>query len=331
MEMTISSQSNSRTAPAEMIRPRRKIHGVSAILLPFSEEGRVDYEEFEQHVARTLEVGLVPAVNMDTGYVNLIPPSVRQEVLARTKALSRGRRFVAGVFIDDRPGDAWAPDAYRTEIARVLQQGGVPVVIQSFGWASLSEERIADAYRQITEDCPEFIFFELGTQFAPFGRIYRPETYEALMQLPNCSGAKLSSLSRLQEWERLSLRDRVRPAFRVYTGNDLAIDMVMYGSDYLLGVSTMAPDLFALRDRFWAQGDPQFYELNDLLQYLGMFTFRDPVPAYKHSAAQLLKLQGWIRSAAAAPGAPTRPAADVEVLREMQARLDRWRVSDGRR
>jgi len=327
--MTTSSErsAHSRVEPAKLIRPRRKIDGVSAILLPFSEGGTVDYEGFEQHVIRTLEAGLVPAVNMDTGYVNLIPRSTRQEVLRRTKIVTQGRRFVAGVFIDDRPGDAWAPDAYRAEIAQVLEQGGTPVIIQSFGCASFSEERIADAYQAITADCPEFILFELGTMFAPFGRIYSLATYEALMKLPNCSGAKHSSLSRRQEWERLALRDRLRPDFRVYTGNDLAIDMVMYGSDYLLGVSTMAPDLFSMRDRFWEQGDPRFYELNDLLQYLGMFTFREPVPAYKHNAAQLLKLQGWIRSDATAPGALARPSSDVAVLQEILARLDRWRSS----
>ena len=65
-----------------------------------------------------------------------------------------------------------------------------------------------------------------------------------------------------------------RPDFRVFTGNDLAIDMVMYGSDYLLGLSTFAPDVFAKRDAAWAAGDPAFYELNDLLQYLGFLAFR---------------------------------------------------------
>ena len=71
------------------------------------------------------------------------------------------------------------------------------------------------------------------------------------------------------EWQRLDLRNRVRPEFKVFTGNDLAIDMVMYGSDYLLGLSTFAPDAFARRDAMWESGDPRFYELNDLLQYLG--------------------------------------------------------------
>ena len=30
----------------------------------------------------------------------------------------------------------------------------------------------------------------------------------------------------------------VRPEFHVFTGNDLAIDIVRYGSDWLLGLST---------------------------------------------------------------------------------------------
>jgi len=315
----------SRISPDKLIRPRRRIEGASAVLLPFSADGSVDYEGFERHLERTFAAGLVPAVNMDTGYVHLIAPATRQEVLRRTQSAACGRRFVAGVFVDDRPGDAWAPDRYWEAVARVLAAGGIPIVFQSFGMAALAEERIADAYRAITADCAEFIFFELGTMFAPFGRIYSLETYSALVEIENCSGGKHSSLSRRKEWDRLALRDRVRPDFRVYSGNDLAIDMVIYGSDYLLGVSTMAPDLFALRDRFWENGDERFHELNDLLQYLGMFAFRAPVPAYRHSAAQLLKLQGWIRCDAPAPGAPARPAADVAVLAEIRTRLDDWR------
>ncbi len=97
--------------------------------------------------------------------------------------------------------------------------------------------------------------------------------------------------------------------------------MVIYGSDYLLGLSTFAPDLFARRDALWAAGDPGFYELNDLLQYLGFFAFRAPVPAYKHSAAQFLKLRGWIGSDLTHPNSPTRPASDLPILREIAERL----------
>jgi hypothetical protein len=97
--------------------------------------------------------------------------------------------------------------------------------------------------------------------------------------------------------------------------------MVMYGSDYLLGLSTFAPDLFAQRDAYWAASDPRFYELNDLLQYLGHFAFRPPVPAYKHNAAQFLKLRGWIESDEPHPQAARRPDSDIPVLRDIAEQL----------
>ena len=105
------------------------------------------------------------------------------------------------------------------------------------------------------------------------------------------------------------------------TGNDLAIDVVMYGSDYLLGLSTFAPDLFARRDAYWLDGDPQFYALNDVLQYLGFLAFRDPVPAYKHSAAMFLKLRGWIGCDDTHPQSPRRPESDREILRGILEQL----------
>jgi hypothetical protein len=158
--------------------------------------------------------------------------------------------------------------------------------------------------------------------FVPYGRIPSLTAYEAMMHIPECIGAKHSSLSRQLEWDRLDLRDRVRPDFHVFTGNDLAIDMVMYGSDYLLGLSTFAPREFAVRDRYWADGDPRFHELNDLLQYLGHFTFRAPVPAYRHDAATFFELRGWSSGDATPPGVPRRPESDRAVLADILSRLE---------
>ena len=85
----------------------------------------------------------------------------------------------------------------------------------------------------------------------------------------------------------------------------------MYGSDYLLGLSTFAPDLFARRDALWKAQDPAFYELNDWLQYLGFFAFREPIPAYKHDAALFLHLRGWIASPRTHASSPERPASGL--------------------
>lgn len=307
--------------PETMLRPRRKITGMSAILLPFSEDGSVDWDRFRAHVRRTADAGLTPAVNMDTGYVNLLDEATRRQVLAHTEDTLGGGAFVAGAFVGDEPGAGWNLDAYRTQIERIQSHGGTPVIFQSYGLTQQSDQAIVEAYAQIAEHCPRFIGFELGTMFAPFGKIYDLSVYAGLMDIPQCIGAKHSSLSRVLEWERLQLRDGRRPDFMVLTGNDLAIDMVMYGSDYLLGLSTFAPDLFARRDAFWAEGDPAFYALNDVLQYLGFLAFRPPVPAYKHSAAQFLKLRGWITTDQTHPGSPQRPASDVDILRDIADRL----------
>jgi len=304
-----------------MLKPRRKITGMSAILLPLFEDGAVDWDSFRAHVRRTADAGLTPAVNMDTGYVNLLDDATRRQVLAQTQDTLGGGAFVAGAFVGDRPDDGWNLDAYRTQIDLIQAHGGTPVIFQSYGLTQQDNAAIVEAYTQIAQHCPRFIGFELGTMFAPFGKIYDLEVYAGLMDIPQCLGAKHSSLSRVLEWERLELRDGRRPDFMVLTGNDLAIDMVMYGSDYLLGLSTFAPDLFARRDALWADGDPGFYELNDLLQYLGFVAFRAPVPAYKHSAAQFLKLRGWISSDTTHVRSPGRPTSDVAILRDIAERL----------
>jgi dihydrodipicolinate synthase/N-acetylneuraminate lyase len=304
-----------------MIRPRRRITGLSAILLPFTPVGDIDWPAFARHVARTAEAGLIPAVNMDTGYVNFLSKTTRLEVLRQTRSVLSGRPFVAGAFVGDRPGDRFDRDAYLRQIEQITAHGGTPVVFQSHGLTNQADEAIVASYAELARQCERFYAFELGPMFAPFGKIYSLEVYRGLLGIKACLGAKHSSLQRGLEWQRLALRDAVRPDFLVLTGNDLAIDMVMYGSDYLLGLSTFAPDLFARRDRCWEAGDPEFYPLNDVLQYLGFLAFREPVPAYKHSAAMFLHLRGWIASDRTHPNSPQRPASDRAILRDIGRQL----------
>jgi len=307
--------------PLRLIQPRRAVLGISAILLPLDAAGTIDWPSFRAHVERTWAAGLTPAVNMDTGYVNLLSPDERLQVLRETRVIAAGRSFVAGAFVGDQPGARFNYDAYAQAIAAVTEHGGTPVVFQSFGLTAQGDDELIASYEALGKLCDRWIGFELGTMFAPFGRIYSLEVYRRLLAIKSCSGAKHSSLSRLQEWERIALRNAVRPDFHVFTGNDLAIDMVMYGSDYLLGLSTFAPDLFAKRDAYWAGGDPAFYELNDKLQYLGNLAFRAPTPAYKHSAAMFLQLRGWIATDKTHPGSPTRPASDRAILSELAQRM----------
>ena len=220
------------------------------MLLPFLVDGAVDWVGFEAHLQRTVEAGLVPAVNMDTGYANLIDEGTRTAVLQRTQSIMAGKHIVAGAYVGDQPNSEFNYDAYAQQIGQIQQFGGTPILFQSYGLTNQSPEAIVQAYADLGKLCDQFIAFELDRMFAPFGQIYDLDTYVGLIAIPSCIGAKHSSLNRELEWQRLALRDANRPDFMVLTGNDLAIDMVMYGSDYLLGISTFAPDLFAKRDAF---------------------------------------------------------------------------------
>ena len=310
--------------PISMIRPKRKIHGISAILLPFSSTSHVAWGEFEAHVGRTVTAGLTPAVNMDTGYGHLISDEVKEEALRRTRSICGTRQFVAGAFVGDTPDSAFNEEAYARQIEMITRFEGIPVIFQSYGLTQQADTAIVASYQQIAQYTDQFIGFELGKIFAPFGSIYSLDVYEGLLDIPQCIGAKHSSLDRSLEWQRILLRDQKRPDFRVFTGNDLAIDMVMYGSDYLLGLSTFAPDLFALRDQYWLEGNEQFFPLNDILQYLGFYAFRTPVPAYKHSAAMFLRLRGWLSTSETHPQSPTRSKTDKEALAHILAQLEPW-------
>lgn len=309
-----------KTALPPPLRPGRVIEGNSAVLLPFDNAGQPDLPAFQDLLQTTWKAGLTPAVNMDTGFVNLLSPAERTTVLHCTRELAHGRRFIAGVYVEDQSGSI--DSIYGKGINEIVTQGGTPILFPSPALKQLTDQQVVEFHKRVGGHCPEFLAFELGEMFLPFGRIYSLDTFERLLDIPQLTGIKHSSLEREQEWQRLVIRDRRRADFRLYTGNDLAIDMVMYGSDYLLGLSGFHPEAFALRDRLWHTGEPQFHMLNDLLQYLGFFAFRAPVPAYKHSAAQFLNQRGVLQGSSTHPRGALRPATDVPILRDICERLD---------
>ena len=116
--------------PVALIRPCRKIQGISAILLPFQANGDPDWTGFAAHVCRTVNAGLVPAVNMDTGYGNLIDDATRLKALELTR--SETDNFVAGAFVGDEPGATFDPDEYLRQMEILQSKGGTPVIFQSF-------------------------------------------------------------------------------------------------------------------------------------------------------------------------------------------------------
>lgn len=297
----------------------RRVHGIAATLLPYTDDGAIAWRAFEAHVARTAAAGLDVAVNMDTGFGDLLTPTERESVLdAARGALGDGVAFYAGACSDDA-GDLVA--GYHRSMRAIAARGAVPVIVQHRAMHGLPAPALAALYARIAEGADRALAFELGPVFAPHGALWDDDTFDRLLDIERLAGAKHSSLDRGTELRRLAARDRRRPGFRVYTGNDLAIDMVAYGSDYLLGLATFAPAAFAARDRALASDDDAFLMHNDALQHLGNVAFRAPVPAYKHAAALFLQLTGALASDAVHPHAPRRPAADRVLLLDCALRL----------
>jgi len=304
------------------IRHERAITGMSAILLPFHDDGAIDWAGFEAHVGRTVDAGLVPAVNMDTGFGPVLGVEDRAHALQLTAATTTGQ-WVAGAQVPDAPGAAFDASAYARECGAIAGAGGLPILFPSHGMAALDDDELVAAHEALSARFDRLLGFELGPMFHPAGRIFPLDVFRQVLEIPGVVGLKHSSLDRAQEWERLAIRDEQRPDFLLLTGNDLAIDMVIYGSDYLLGLSTFAPDAFAARDRAWADGDePRFWAINDVLQYLGQLAFRDPVPGYRHDAAMFLALRGQIGTDRTHPLSPRRPESDRALLADIADRLE---------
>src|SRR6266851_6164369 len=305
----------------------RKVQGIAAALLPYDARGAIAVEEFQRHLLATHRAGLTNAVNMDTGYVNYLSDAEQHEVLRWTRAaLGDGVPFVAGAYIEGRDGNVVA--LYRRQMDLIVKFGGIPILFQTARLHGKSDRDKIAAYRAACRGYSDVLGFELGRMFAPNGEIFSEATLRGLMEIPELKGIKHSSLDRLTELERLALRDAVRPGLRIYTGNDLGIDMIEYGSDYLLGLATFAPEKFAERDRLWETGDPAYYALSDALQYLGNVAFREPVPDYKHSAAVFLHLVERIPSDLTHPKNPKRPPWEAEILRDCAHRLGYTEIGD---
>jgi len=302
------------------VRVRRKVQGIAAALLPFEPDDKVAVEAFQQHLRATQQAGLMNAVNMDTGYVNFLSEQEKRDVLRWTReALGKDTPFVAGAYVEGQSGDLVT--LYRRQLDTIVEFGATPILFQTARLHSKSPGEKVATYRAICQGYPEVLGFELSSKFALNGEIFDEETVRGLMDIPEMRGMKHSSLSRGLELQRLALRDEHRPDFRIFTGNDLGINMIEYGSDYLLGLATFAPEKFAERDRLWQSGDPAYYELADALQHLGNVAFREPIPAYKHSAAVFLHLTGLIPTDLTHPKNPKRPIWEVEMLQDCARRL----------
>ena len=70
-------------------QPRRKVQGIAAALLPYESDGRIAIDAFAKQLILTHRAGLVNAVNMDTGYANLLSAEEKAYVLDLAQEAAR--------------------------------------------------------------------------------------------------------------------------------------------------------------------------------------------------------------------------------------------------
>src|SRR5579859_1004645 len=157
-------------------QPRRKVQGIAAALLPYEPDGRVAVEAFATQLTCTHRAGLMNAVNMDTGYVNYLSDTEKEEVLDWTRqALGPGIPFVAGAYIENLAGNDIIA-LYRRQIDTIIRFDAIPILFQTARLHKTSPARIAEVYLHICRDYPQVLAFELGSMFAANGEIYDSET-----------------------------------------------------------------------------------------------------------------------------------------------------------
>ena len=161
---------------------------------------------------------------------------------------------MAGAYIENQTGDVVA--LYRQQMDSIVRGGAIPSCFRPLGCTANQPKKRRLYIRQLARATRKCWPSSWAPCLPRTAEIFDEETVCRLMDIPEIKGMKHSSLDRLVELERLALRDAHRPDFRIYTGNDLGINMIEYGSDYLLGLASFAPEKFAERDRLWEPGIP---------------------------------------------------------------------------
>ncbi|OLF17532.1 dihydrodipicolinate synthase family protein [Actinophytocola xanthii] len=267
---------------------------------------------FRHHLWRH---GLGVAEAMDTAQrgMGLDYPAVR-ELVRRSAAQARsvGGRIVAGVATDQLPaGPATLPsilDAYREQLADVVEAGAVPVLMCSRHLAAAAsgvEDYLSVYSTLLAEVSSPVVVHWLGPMFDPalVGYWGSPEPSTAVETVlglltehaERVEGIKVSLLDAGFE---VAMRRRLPPGVRMYTGDDFNYPELIAGdeaghSDALLGVfAAIAPVAGRALHALDAGRREEFHALLDPTVPLARHLFAAPTRFYKTGIVFLAWLGG---------------------------------------
>ena len=208
------------------------------------------------------------------------PPPASRADAASSRARCRPRTPPRWPRATGAPWTRWSDKAAR------------PLLLPIRELAALDGDALAHLWRQATAGHRGVLVIEMAAAFDAPAPLYAADVVTRILDIASLGGLVHASLDRGAEWARVEARDVARPDFRIYSGHERALDMVAYGSDYLLATAGCAPEAFAARDRAWRQGAPVGFELNDALQALATLLYRAPIDGARHGALQWLQARG---------------------------------------
>jgi len=266
--------------------------------------------------------GLGVAEAMDTAQRGMgldWPATVELIRRSAAEARSVGGAIVAGAGtdqLDERalPGDrrralATVTDAYREQLAVVVDAGARPVLMASRALAAVARgpEDYLEVYQTLLAEAPgPVVLHWLGVDFDPalagyWGSEDLDEAGETFLQLLHSRAEKVDGVkvSLLDADREVALRARVPAGVRMYTGDDFNYPDLIVGdergySDALLGVfAAIAPAAStALQELERPGGEARAREILQATRPLGEHLFAAPTYYYKAGVAFLAWLNG---------------------------------------
>ena len=180
--------------PVSLLKPKRQITGISAVLLPCDLQCAIHWSDFERLLLKTVDAGLTPAVNMDTGYVNLLSKSERTSVLSTTSSLLPGVPFLAGAFVDDDRGAAFDLEKYRISMDEIISFGGTPVVFRRMVWFNKPMMPLFPAIGRLVKTAINLWLLNWGRYSPSLARFFRSMSFDS-----SCK-SKTASEPNIRRW-----------------------------------------------------------------------------------------------------------------------------------
>jgi hypothetical protein len=267
---------------------------------------------FRHHLWRH---GLGVAEAMDTAQrgMGLDYPAVK-ELVRRSAAEARsvGGRIVAGVATDQLTGPYTVTqvlDAYREQLADVVEAGAVPVIMCSRHLAAVatSPEDYLSVYSKLLSevDSPVLLHW-LGSMFDPalagyWGSMDPVEAAETVLSLLKNHASKVDGIkmSLLDKDFEIEIRRQLPSGVRMYTGDDFNYPSLIAGdehgySDALLGVfAAIAPVVGPALAELDKGSKDGFHALLDPTVPLARHLFGAPTQYYKTGIVFLAWLSGY--------------------------------------